>query len=139
MSCDEMPCYQVLLVLTEFYYNRMSKGEARSLMDGLLPGVPLPYVPEAQVIVDKIYEEEPVIIEEAQNQEQELENTETEEPQEINNVVNDVAVEEVVVQDDVPQIDEESEIPFSDPQIAIDELPDEIQEEFDEPPQDEIL
>jgi predicted nucleic acid-binding Zn-ribbon protein len=117
----------------------MSKEEARSLMDGLLLSVPLPYVPEAQVIVDKIYEEEPVIIEEAQNQEQELENTETEEPQEINNVVNDVAVEEVVVQDDVPQIDEESEIPFSDPQIAIDELPDEIQEEFDEPPQDEIL
>jgi hypothetical protein len=108
MSCDELACFQVLLVLTEFYSGKMTKEEARSLMDGLLPVVPLPYVPEAQVIVDRIYEETAVpdeVVEQATEPKTEsIEDSESVE----------VAPNEDTVQEEQEHPKEE-EIPFSEP------------------------
>jgi len=61
MSCEKVACFQVLLVLTDFYYNKITKQEAREMLSNLLPEVPPPYVQEAQVILDKILEEDVVV------------------------------------------------------------------------------
>lgn len=58
-SCDTMECYQILTVLTEFYYERMSKEEAKGHLTKLLTEDMKPYHDAAAPLIEKIMYEEP--------------------------------------------------------------------------------
>jgi hypothetical protein len=130
MSCDVISCFQVLLVLSDFYYGKISKEEARSLMDGLLLDVPPPYVPEAQVILDKIYEEETMVDSLNHEIEQESEVITIEEEKDI------TICESPATDEDLLYINE-TDIPFSELQNAED---DQLSDDYSiEPQQDEFM
>ena len=59
-SCDKPECFQVLLVLTDFYYDRITKYQAREMLIGILSDDMLPYDPQAKVLIDRIYDDDPV-------------------------------------------------------------------------------
>lgn len=55
-SCDTRECFSVMLILSDFYYNRISKSEARSLLDEYLNTDMLPYSENTKNLIDKIYD-----------------------------------------------------------------------------------
>ena len=55
-SCDTPQCFQVLMVINDFYYEKISKEDARNLLDGILTEEMKPYDENARTLIEKIYE-----------------------------------------------------------------------------------
>ena len=55
-SCDTPQCFQVLMVINDFYYEKISKEDARNLLDGILTEEMKPYDENARILIEKIYE-----------------------------------------------------------------------------------
>lgn len=55
-SCDTPECFQVLMVISDFYYDKLPKKDARELLDMVLTDEMKPYDPNAKTLIDKIYD-----------------------------------------------------------------------------------
>lgn len=55
-SCDTPQCFQVLMVINDFYYEKISKQDARNLLDDILTEEMKPYDENARTLIDRIYE-----------------------------------------------------------------------------------
>lgn len=55
-SCDVPECFQVLLVLTDYYNKVIDKSTARELLDKILTVDMLPYEAQAKILIDEIYD-----------------------------------------------------------------------------------
>lgn len=53
-------CYQAHLILHEFYYNQISKADAREILDGILTENMLPYTENSRNLIEQIYATDPV-------------------------------------------------------------------------------
>lgn len=59
-TCDRPECYQVHLILHEFYYGQISKSDAKKILDEILDEDMLPYTENARNLIEQIYKEDAV-------------------------------------------------------------------------------
>lgn len=61
-TCDTTECYQVHMILKEFVDSLISKEDARAILENILTEEMLPYTENARGIIEKIFEQEEVVV-----------------------------------------------------------------------------
>lgn len=59
-TCDRPECYQVHLILHDFYYDKISKEDARKILNEILTEDMLPYTDNSRNLIRQIFTEDPV-------------------------------------------------------------------------------
>lgn len=59
-TCDRPECYQVHLILHDFYYDKISKEDARKILNEILTEDMLPYTDNARNLIRQIFTEDPI-------------------------------------------------------------------------------